>query len=267
MYVFIMSLMYAIFVAAFDLAGVFFNIRLLKFCLRLNSTKDAFVQICRILAVCHCACQVMILLTDAVEWWEGFQNLADSCNIFRALSICMMALQALNTTVIVIINSHHWIAYRNHTVSRTIRSIASLHIGATLSWWWCHSSCVPEELVPLVAFITVYFASLAFAFLLAPPGSRKDIYDEVKNRSPESSQTACSLLWNLSKEEVIPFFLKIYLPMYLVVLLTFPSSPSLLEISGSSFVRYIVGIVIPPLINDLIFLGYKDIYEKKVVVI
>lgn len=263
--VFITSLIYTIFVAAFDLAGAFFNERMLKSCFRLNNTKNTFVQICRILVVCHCACQVMILLTDAVEWWEGFQSLGYSCNIFN-ISICMMVLQALNTTAIAVINSHHCIAYRNQKVSRTIRSIAGIHIFATISWFGCHSSCFPQELFFQVVVIIVFLAAAAFAILLAPPASRKDIYDEVKTRSPEASKTACSLVWNLSKE-VIPVFLKIYLPIYLVVLLTLPSSLGLQEILNSSIARFMAGIVIPPLITDLISLGYEDIYEKKVVVI
>ncbi len=140
MYVFFMSSINVICVVAFDLVGVFFNIVMLWSCFRLNNKRNTFVQTCKILAVCHCACQVMIVITDAVEWWEGFDKPRESCNIFRVLSICMMIAQAFNITVITIIYSYH----RNQEVSSILKQIAGMHIVSAVSWWY---SCLSQELL------------------------------------------------------------------------------------------------------------------------
>ena len=77
-----MNLIYLL-LAAVDLAGVFFNIRMLRTCFK-DKTKNTFLQRSRMVAIWQVACQATILGMDAVELWNGLDvQPRDSCNVFR----------------------------------------------------------------------------------------------------------------------------------------------------------------------------------------
>ena len=254
-----MSLMHGIFVTTFDLVAVFFNMVMLWNCFRLNKIKNTFVQLCKVLAVCHSACQGMIVLTDAVEWWQGFEKSRQCCNIFRVLSICMMVLQAFNITVITTIHSYH----RIQEVSSLLIGIAGLHLYSSLAWWY---SCLPQELLSFSGItVTVVFVSAAvFALLLCAAALKNNICNEVKDATPETTMTT---YWDLCKE-ITPFYIKGCFLVYFIVIVTYPLSTSLLEVMIPSFTRFAVGIFIPILLMELFYLGFEEEYESgKAVVI
>ncbi|XP_027050697.1 uncharacterized protein LOC113678025 [Pocillopora damicornis] len=63
-----------------DFAAIFFNGLLLLSCFR-HEKKYRFFKKCWILLGLQVACQVVILVADAVEWWNGFRIQAtESCN-------------------------------------------------------------------------------------------------------------------------------------------------------------------------------------------
>ena len=254
-----MSLMYVMFVAAYDLVGLFFNILMLWNCFRLSNIKNTFVQMCKILAVCHSACQVMIVVTDAVEWWQGFEKSRQSCNIFRVLSICMMILQAFNITVIMIIHSYH----RIQEVSSTLKGIAALHIYSAACWWY---SCLPHEVLSGLVIIAGFFSAIGFALLLFAASSRNNLHDEVKGTTPKASRPTGSLLWDFC-EVVIPFFFQFCFVVYLVVIVTSSLYTSLLDIMIPSFTRFAVGIAVPTFLMELIYSGFEEEYESGKVVV
>ncbi|CAH3136151.1 unnamed protein product, partial [Pocillopora meandrina] len=65
-----------------DLAAIFFNGLLLLSCFR-HEKKYRFFKKCWILLGLQVACQVVILVADAVEWWNGFRTQAteSSCSV------------------------------------------------------------------------------------------------------------------------------------------------------------------------------------------
>ena len=97
---FTMGLIYTLLMAALGLTGITFNLRMLRSRFK-DKTKYTFLQKCRTLAVCQCACQVIILLADAVESWKGLETEPrESCNVLRVLSSSMLFFQACNLMAI-----------------------------------------------------------------------------------------------------------------------------------------------------------------------
>ena len=90
-----------------DLAAIFFNGLLLLSCFK-DGKKYRFTKKCWILLGLHVACQVVILVADAADWWNGFRIQAtESCNVLRVLSLSMMFFQISNLTAIMKVCYEH----------------------------------------------------------------------------------------------------------------------------------------------------------------
>ena len=65
-----MSSIYLFFIAALDLKGIFFNVRMLRCCFK-DATKYTFLQQHRSLIIFQCICQGTLPVMDVVESWKG----------------------------------------------------------------------------------------------------------------------------------------------------------------------------------------------------
>ena len=149
-----------------DLAAISFNGILLLSCFR-HEKKYRFFKKCWILLGLQVACQVVILVADAVEWWNGFRIQAtESCNVLRVLSLSMMFFQITNLTAIM------KVCYQHPSVHAEHKLYAVLFLGfiasAMIFWPWCFSKtaifqAVHKAALLLTMSIDVYLVSVALA--------------------------------------------------------------------------------------------------------
>ena len=77
--------------------------------------NTGFTKKCWILLGLHVACQVVILVADAADWWNGFRIQAtESCNVLRVLSLSMMFFQISNLTAIMKVCYEHPSVHEEH---------------------------------------------------------------------------------------------------------------------------------------------------------
>ena len=146
---FTMSLIYALLMAALDLAGIIFNLRMLRSCFR-DKEKYTFLQKCRTLAICQCACQVLILLADAVDSWQGFETESrESCDVVRVLSSSMLFFQGCNLMAILIRNHNcgFKLNSRDFEITRMVSDLI-VHSTTLLNFDWSRTvqlipNCTP----------------------------------------------------------------------------------------------------------------------------
>ena len=267
--------------AVLDLAGVFFNIRMLRSCFK-DTTKYTILQKCKTISICQCACQVIILVTGAVESWTGFHDqFRESCIVFKLLWISVMFLQACNITAILIIDSDHSLVCRNRDVSSKLKMAATLFwgfVGSTMIWWY---SCFPQEFISPMTFIVIQLILLVmFVVLLLAAGSRNNIHDQLNNTNTDTLINS-SLVWKFCKENKRPVFFITLLLICLVVILsglyrTVHPSESLLsqdfeqtrvfkEALHSFIPMFVDGIVLPVTFSDWIDSSDQEGNEMKLI--
>ena len=130
------------------MVGVFFNLRMLRSCFK-DKTKNTFLQKCRTLTVCQCACQVTILVADAVESWIGLETQPrESCNVFRVLSSSTLFLQGCNLVAILMIHFDQPTSHGTRELCSKLKVSAAWSlgfIGSAMIWWYpvvCLRSCI-----------------------------------------------------------------------------------------------------------------------------
>ena len=278
-----MSLIYLVFVAALDLAGVFFNIQMLQkyFKGKMNNT---FLHKCRALIICQCACQVTILVTNAVESWKLWLDIhpRETCNVFRVLSLSTIFFQACNLTAILINYSDHRMACENTDLSSRLKMSAALSlgfIGSAITVWYC---CFPQEFLSQMVVKGVLFMVTVMFFILLFATASKNIHEQVEdtNPHPAASTKTHPLLWNACKENkrsTLMLFITLLLIYLALILRMLPCSSFSLDFEQARFFQdviyslitsYVFGIVLPLAIIDVIDSSYEEEgNERKVVLI
>ena len=257
-----MKLIYALFMAALDLAGTFFNIRMLRSCFK-DKTKYTFLQNCRTLTICQCACQVIILAADAVESWKGFEiQPREACNVFRILLCSTLFFQGCNLLAILVIDFDHPVGQGNLELSSKLKISAALSlgfIGSVVIWWF---SCFSQDFFFQLAITVLFVVTVAFVVLLCATDATK----------LETSTKTYSLLSKVYKEHQRPVFFIVLLLLSLVLILS--GSPHSAETEGfkemffySIVTRFVVGIILPVTFSDLIELSQKEENGMKIEVI
>ena len=256
-----MNLIYLVF-AAVDLAGVFFNLRMLRSCFK-DKTKNTFLQRSRMLAILQMTCQATILVVDVAESWNGFDvQPRESCNVFRVMSIIMMLIQACNTTVIMIIYFDHYVGYQykgflSSEVKITV--VVSLGIiGSIIIWWY---NCGSQQMLSLKAVQVMCVVSVAFVAFVLGTNVRNNIHDFPGGMTTEASTKTCPLLWAVLKEDKAPAsFMALLLLSFVVILTDVPRlSLHFKEILWLLIIRFAVGIILPSNVCDII----NSIYEER----
>ena len=261
-----MGLMYTLLMAALDLAGITLNLRMLRSCFK-DKTKYRFLQKCRTLAICQCACQVIILLADAVSSWKGLETEPrESCYVFRVLSSSMLFFQACNLMAILIIYFDQPTSHGASELCSKLKVSAALvlgFIGSAMIWWYtCSSGEFLFQMVLKVIFVT----SVAFVILLFAWDARNNIYVQLEVDTQQVSMKTCSLLWKVFKDNRRPvLFITLLLVCLLVILSWSPRSTEnevlkdvLYSKVNSVITRFVVGIVLPVTFTDLIELSKEE---------
>ena len=242
--------------AALDLAGIIFNMRMLRSCFK-DKTKYTFLQKCRTLAVCQCVCQVIILLADGIEMSKGLET--ESSNIVRVLSSSTLFSVGCNLMAILIIY------FDQPTVHGTSELRSKLKISATLSlglfgsaiiWWKSYFSQDRLHIFRMTPLPVLFVVSVAFIVLLFACDARNIIHDQVEDDPQEASMETCSLLWKVLQEyRRLVLFTFLLLVCLLVILSWSPLSAeneALKDALYSVITRLVVGIVLPVTFTDLI---------------
>ena len=184
--------------AALDLAGITFNLRMLRSCLK-NKENYTFLQKCQTLAICQCACQVTILVSDAIEIWKGLET--ESSNFFRTLSSSMLIFQGCKLMAILIIYFDQPTLHGTSELCSKLKISAALSlglIGSAIIWWnsyFCQDSHI-FQMVPLP--VLRFVVRLALVVLLFAWDVKNIIDDQVEDdpcffaveSSPRTSQTS-----------------------------------------------------------------------------
>ena len=262
-----MSLIHLVLIAALDLAGVVFNLRLWR-CFK-EKTQNPFLQKCRSLTIWQSAFQVIIVASDAVESWKGFDiQPREDCNVFRALSMSTMLFQACNITVIMILlYDHRATNQHGQEVSSKLKisvALSSGFIGSAMIWWYCFSQEFVAHVSAIVA-CSVYIMFVVYLFMAA---WKNNIPEQAKDTSKEESKNTFQLLWKVCKEDKKQLsFIAFLLTCLLVILFDVRLSYHFREFLYLLMTRFTVGIVLPLTVSDLIDSSYEEENEKKVIVI
>ena len=257
-----MSLIYTLSMAALDLAGIIFNLRMLRSYFK-DKTKYTFLQKCRPLAICQCACQVIILLVEAVESWKGLgTEPRESCNFFRVLSSSMLFFQGCNLMAILIIYFDQPTAHGTSELCSKLKISAALFLGFTGSamiWWY---TCSSREFLFQMVLRVIFIASVAFVILLFAWDARNNIDVQLEVDTQQASMKTCSLLWKVFKtKRRTVLFITLSLVCLLVILSWSPRSAeneALKDALYSVITKFVVGIVPPVTFFDLIESSKQD---------
>ena len=257
-----MSLIHTLLMAALDLAGITLNIRMLRSCFK-DKTRYTFLKKCRTLAVCQCACQVVILVADAVESWKGLEaQPRESCNVFRALSSSMLFFQGCNLMAILIIYFDQPTSHGTSELCSKLKISAVLSLGFTGSamiWWY---TCFSQEFLFQMALRGIFVVIVAFVLLLFVCDARNNTNVQLDDDTQQASMKTCSLLCKVFKENRKPvLFITLLLVCLLLILSWSPRSAeneARKDVVYSFIARCIVGVVLPVTFTDLIELSKQD---------
>ena len=258
--------------AALDLAGIIFNLRMLRSCFK-DKTKYRFLQKCRALTICQCACQVTILLADGIESWKGLETQPrESCNVFRVLSSSTLFFQGCNLMAILIIFFDQPTSHGASELCSKLKMSAALFLGFTGSamiWWY---SCFAQEFFFQMAIRVILVVSVTFVVLLFAWDARNNIHNQLEDATQEASaMKTCSLLWKVFKEDRRPLLFITLLLVFLVVILSWSprsaENEARKDILYSVITRFVVGIVLPVTFTDLIELSDEEENGSKTAVI
>ena len=283
-----MNLIYMLLLGALDLAGAFFNMRMLLSCFR-DRTKYTFLQKCRTLTVFQCVCQVTILVTNAVKSWKlfGFEiqrrDTGQSCDVLWALLISVMVFLACNYVILMGFSDDRMVNvnYAGASFKLKLLVLAALSlglIGSAVIWY----SCFSQEVLPQMAVkgvLIVVTMILSFVALLFALSSKDNIHVHPEDITAETSKKryAYSLLSSVCRENMRSILFIAFLLICLAVILrelsrssfslNFEEAKFFLEVVYSLITRFVVGIVLPLTISDLIDESYVGENERPVLVV
>ena len=254
-------------VSALDLGAIFFTVRMMQRCFR-DKKKQRFIKKCKILGSFQCVCQVTILFSDVTESWNGFSVQGkDSCNVFRVLSLSMTFFQTGNLTAILTVYHEHSVGYENRDLNSNLRMFAVLILGfaGSLMIWW-HNCFAKAAVSQAVLEVALFLTMLLIFLLLVVALVKNNDEDNLKTTSPESDMAthSCSLLWKLLRVNKKPLFFIVLIFSCLGALIRrLPCSIPLLcqdfdrgilldAVLYSLITKFVVGIVLPIILHDLI---------------
>ena len=264
-----MSWFVLLLISAVDLAAVFFNVRLIRICFK-DKSKYEFLEKCRLLAICQGASQVIILVADSVEWWNGLTILlGETCSFFRVLCLSVNFYQTCNLTAMMTVYYEHPEGNQKQLPFPKVRIFAALCLGfvgsAMILWHNCFSHALISEVIfKLAFFVTV--SLVLFLFAVTPTKASKNL--EIDSTESQSATDNCLSPWKVWKENKMPmFFTMLFLACLILILSGAPHSESLLyedleevaifkEVMFSAITKFAVGIVLPVTLHDLINSSY-----------
>lgn len=240
-----------------------------------DESKYTFLENCRALAICQGACQVTILISDSVEWWNGFTILpGETCRFFRVLSLSVMFYQTCNLTAMMTVYNEHPAGQKTQEASCNARMYAALSLGVVGSAMILWHNCFIQGLIPQIALKTVFVVIVALVILLLAAALIKN----VENNTSESQAAinTCASPLKVHKVKRRPLFFTVLLLLGLVFMLSgVPNTDSMLyedyeqvtlfkEALYSVITKFAVGIVLPATLYDLINSSYVEKKEQTI---
>ena len=232
-----MSLIVVVFVAL-DLAGIYFNIRMLLSCFKKNR-KHTFLQKYRPFVICQFVYQVLVLATNTIQAWSGdLVQRDDSCGYLKMLLIYVhIFLVSINLAVCVGI------------------------IGFALLWWkscWLQERDVQE--VPIAVFFVVILLLLFVTWI------------KWTQLDQTSAKLKAALLWEAVKEQRKACFVTAWLVICSAVVVVLGGLPWLSLEESDEKIFYLlmmncfVGIALPVAFNSFLESLYEEENEIKTVI-
>jgi len=207
-------------------------------------------------------------VVDAVESWKGLETQPrESCDVFRVLSNSMLFFQGCNLMAIFIIYFDQPTAHGTREFFFKLKISAALclgFLGSAMIWWY---SCFPQQLNSHYIALTIILmvmaiVSAAFVVLLFAANAWNSNQDKLENTIAEASMNTFSSLGKVFIDnKKLAFFITLLL-MFLVIL-----SYSLTEVFKEaiySFISmFVLGIVLPVTLGDLIDSSYENRKETQ----
>ena len=254
--------------ALLDFSAVFVNARLLIISIK-DKAKYNFLQNGRVLVICRYACQVTLLLMDAMYWWNGFPaQPKEPCDFLKVVFVSILFFYPFNLTVMIIVLSapEDPATQTNQEIFVNLRVSAALTLGffgpAVLFW----RSCFYEGYRSLLALTATIFVTVAFIVSEIGEGEEQLSYNTSKIES----------VLNMWKKNKWPFLSTALMLRCLVMILSGARSKHrallchhnldnealCLDVILSHITKYAVGLYLPMKLYDLINSGCKSNIEK-----
>ena len=245
-YNFIMWWIY-ILLAALDLAGVYFNVRMLLRCFTIDP-KRAFLHKYRPLVICQFVYQVSVLAMNSIEALIGlgFQH-EESCSVFKMVSICINIFLVSNlSTMMIVIGFDHPITYKNQEVSPKLLMLTPVCLGFIGSsiLWWCSCSALEARMVAVIIFVV--FLPLLLVTL-----------KKYMQRDQTREKLNAALLWATFKENKKGCLLTAWLLMCCGVVIGLGTSP------WSSYKEFDVKMIRLFMINCIVGIGLPVAFNER----
>lgn len=253
--------------AILELSAVFLNVRLLLFCFK-DEKRYKFLQKGRVLVILQFVCQVIILVVDSTEWWNGFNiQLSESCDVPRVLSLSLMFFQPCNLTAVMTVccSCEDNATQKTQELSSKLRIGAALtlgFIGSCLIWWnGCVNDGYSSQFALKFIFVvtTTYVVSQFGVALIGDKGLHQE--EPLTDATSEEKANALSK-WTKGRR---PLYMTALMLLFLIIIRSGkPSSGSLLcrhdsdeetlctELVYSFITKFAVGIFLPMTLYDLI---------------
>ena len=269
-----MCLIYRLFIAAFDLAGIVCSIQMLWNCFK-DETKYKFLQKCRSLAIFQCACQVAILVTNAVQSWPGFGF--ESCDVLGGLLVAMNFLLACTMAAILIrrVSGFNVDAYGNQELAHSkLKQTAAASITCSIIVWYI---CLSQKFLSMRAVKGILLVvTITFVILLYDAVLRSNSQDQLTHASTNTLNSTRFSLWGVCQQNKITLFSIALSLIFLAVLLRALPRPSFSvhfelniifqELMYSLITRLVVGVALSLTICDLIDSSYEE-NERNIIAI
>ena len=146
-----------------DLAGLYFNVQMLRVCFKSASKPQVFHQEYRPLVSSQFLYQMSILTMNSIQVLDvlDIQQVRRMCSFFQILSVCVNVILVSNLTAILIIGlCHHMLNY----LSPVFLMLSPVCFGffGSACFWWC--SCFLHEFE--YEMLAVIFSFVLLLFLL-----------------------------------------------------------------------------------------------------
>ena len=253
-----------IILTALDLAGVYFNVRMLLSCFTVEPKRPCLRKY-RPLVICQFVYQVSVLAMNSIETWSGFDVQHDEpCNVFKMTWICINIFLVSNLVAMLIVEVQQPITYNNQELSPKLLMLVPVclgFIGCAIVWCSCSSLHEFESQVIAIIFFVVFLPLLLVT------------WKEYAQRDQTSEKVDAALLWATFKQNKKVCAVTVWLLICCAVVIGSgaPSRSPSEEFDGKIIsvfmVNSVVGIGLPATFNELFDSIYENVKETKTVVI
>ena len=248
-----MSWIQVLLLAALDLAGIYFNLKMLLACFIKKGMKSTFLRKYRPLVIWQFVYHVSSLALNTIEALSGpnvqHSEYFESCSVLKVLSIFINVLLVSNFTAMLLVVDYNPVVYRNYRFSPILLMLFPLCLGGSVL-----ILCLlrHESTSQLVVVITL--SAVLFAFLLVTWQKYTKLDQTYAKQMP-------SLSWDTFRDKKKACFAAAWFMCCAVAIAleTFAWS-SLNENICSYIMSSAVGIGLPIASNDL----YEPIFNEKI---